>query len=53
LDQLAIKWNIQKRDDWNKVTSTMLLEEGGYFIEDYYNGSLQRGTEAFYKIDIK
>jgi hypothetical protein len=43
-DQLAIKWNLQKRDEWNRVTSEMVLKEGGYFIETYYNNSLQQGT---------
>jgi hypothetical protein len=42
-DQLAIKWNIQKPEDWNKVTYDMVLKEGGRFIVYYYNGSLQRG----------
>jgi hypothetical protein len=41
--QLAIKWNIQKPEDWNKVTCDMVLKEGGRFIVDYYNGSLQQG----------
>jgi hypothetical protein len=43
-DQLAIKWNIQKPEDWNKVTQEMAWKEGGYFINQYYNSSLQRGT---------
>jgi hypothetical protein len=44
-DELAIKWNIQKPEDWNKVTNKMVLEEGGYFIGNYYNTSLQQGTK--------
>jgi hypothetical protein len=43
-DQLAIKWNIQKPEDWNKVTNEMVLKEGGRFIVDYYNRSLQQGN---------
>jgi hypothetical protein len=43
-DQLATKWNIQKEDDWNRVTLAMVTKEGGYFLADYYNNSLQRGT---------
>ena len=43
-DQLAAKWNIQKADDWNKVTLAMVTKEGGYFLAVYYNNSLQRGT---------
>jgi hypothetical protein len=42
-DQLAIKWNIQKPEDWNKVTTTMVVREKGDFINRYYKGSLQRG----------
>jgi hypothetical protein len=44
LDQLAVKWNIQKPEDWHKVTIDMVLKEGGNFIVSYYNGSLQQGT---------
>jgi hypothetical protein len=43
-DELAIKWNIQKTDDWNKVTKEMATKEGGHFIGNYYNGSVQQGT---------
>jgi hypothetical protein len=42
-DQLAIKWNIQNVEDWNKVTFEMALKEGGHFIGKYYNSSLQQG----------
>jgi hypothetical protein len=42
-DQLAIKWNIQNADDWSKVTSSMVLKEGGGFIVQYYNGSVRQG----------
>jgi hypothetical protein len=44
-DQLAVKWNIQKMDDWNKVTAKMLLDEGGGFIKIYYSGSPRCGME--------
>jgi hypothetical protein len=43
-DQLAVKLNIQKKDDWNNVTIEMVLKEGGSFIRTYYGSSLQRGT---------
>jgi hypothetical protein len=43
-DELAIKWNIQKINDWNNVEAQMVFKEGGYFINSYYNGSLQQGT---------
>jgi hypothetical protein len=46
-DQLAIKWNIQKPEDWNKVTNKMVLKEGGRFIDRYYNGSLQQGINMY------
>ena len=52
-DQLAIKWNIQKPEDWNKVTVAMALKEGGNFISNDYNGSLQQGTNVpFSNVDI-
>jgi hypothetical protein len=44
-DQLAIKWNIQKPEDWNTVTTEMVVKEGGgHFITMSYNGSLKLGT---------
>jgi hypothetical protein len=42
-DQVAIKWNIQKPEDWYKVTKEMAFMEGGRFIGTYYNGSLIKG----------
>jgi hypothetical protein len=45
-DQLAIKWNIQKQEDWNKVTYDMMLKEGGSFIVHYYNSSVQQGNNV-------
>jgi hypothetical protein len=49
-DQLATKWNIQKLDDWNKVTTSMVVKEGGSFINSYYNSSLQKGTKHVYRM---
>jgi hypothetical protein len=49
-DQLALKWNIQKPDDWNKVTLMMAQKEGGNFISRYYNGSLTQGNIKNYEI---
>jgi hypothetical protein len=43
---LAVKWNIQKSDDWNKVTLKMLLKEGGNFIASYYNNSPTKGMDV-------
>jgi hypothetical protein len=48
-DQLAIKWNIQNKDDWNKVTGEMVQKEGGYFLSKYYKSSLQQGTMSWVK----
>jgi hypothetical protein len=42
-DHLAIKLNIQKPEDWSKVTTAKVLEEGGSFITDYYNSSVTKG----------
>jgi hypothetical protein len=41
-DQLAIKLNIQKPEDWNKVPTSM-LEEGKSFLAKYYNFSVRKG----------
>ena len=45
-DQLAIKWNIQRPEDWNKVTCDTMVRKGGSFINAYYNGSLKQGTNV-------
>jgi hypothetical protein len=45
-DQLAIKWNIQKPEDWHKVTNKMVMKEGGGFVTHYYNNSLKYGTNV-------
>jgi hypothetical protein len=45
-DQLAIKYNIQKPEDWHKITREMALKEGGSFITKHYNGSLRKGTNV-------
>jgi hypothetical protein len=50
-DQLAIKLNIQKLDDWNKVTTKTVVKEGGAFIVNYYNQSLTQGTNVSYYSD--
>jgi hypothetical protein len=41
---LAIKLNVQKLEDWNKVTHDMVMKAGGYFIGDLYNNSVAQGT---------
>jgi hypothetical protein len=52
-DRLAVKWNIQKPEDWNKVTHKMLIKEGGNWINHSYNSSLQQGkTSASCQTDI-
>jgi hypothetical protein len=47
LDKLAIKLNIQKPEDWTKVTTNMAVKEGGHFIDRYYKGSLAKGKSAY------
>ena len=42
-DRLAIKYHIQRPEDWNKVSTGTVLEEGGQFIKYYYNTSLKKG----------
>jgi hypothetical protein len=47
-DNLATKLNIQKPEDWGKVTGSVVMKErGGYFISNYYSGSLYKGIEMF------
>jgi hypothetical protein len=41
-DRLAVKWNIQKPEDWNKMSTKMVMSEGGNFIS-YYNHSVSKG----------
>jgi hypothetical protein len=36
--------NIKKASDWNKVTTKIVLKEGGSAINNYYNGSLKQGN---------
>jgi hypothetical protein len=43
LDRLAIKLNIQKPEDWIKVSTKLVLNEGGHFLKKY-DGSLIKGT---------
>jgi hypothetical protein len=50
-DQLAVKLNIQKTEDWNKVTLRMILKEGGSFITTYYNNSPQKGNNNILSLD--
>jgi hypothetical protein len=44
-EQLAIKLNIQKPEDWYGVLRSTILKEGAYFVSSYYNGSLVKGTK--------
>jgi hypothetical protein len=48
-DHLATKWNIQKPQDWHKVSHLMVMNEGGRFISTYYNNSLLQGKDRVYK----
>jgi hypothetical protein len=48
-EKLAIKWNIQKPEDWHKVTLRAAVKEGGHFITTRYNSSLQQGMNVFTK----
>jgi hypothetical protein len=45
-DQLAVKLNIQRPEDWNHVTFTTVFNEGGHFIGRYYNNSVKQGTDV-------
>jgi hypothetical protein len=43
-DSLAKKFNIQKPEDWYKITVDEVVHNGGSFIQRHYKGSLLRGT---------
>jgi hypothetical protein len=42
-DNLAIKMNIKRPEDWYRVTRQTVLDEGGNFIVRHYRGSHLRG----------
>jgi hypothetical protein len=42
-DGLASLLNIRKPQDWEHITTKLVLESGGSFVNSHYNGSLQRG----------
>jgi hypothetical protein len=44
-DNLAIKWKLQKPEDWLKVTIKNVVKEGGSFIHIFYNGSVLQGMK--------
>ena len=46
-DALAIKLNIHKPEDWYRVTRKTVIQEGGYFVPQYY-GSVTKGN--FYSL---
>jgi hypothetical protein len=43
-DEVASKLNIQKPEDWYRVTGKTVIKFGGHFIKRFYNGSLVSGT---------
>jgi hypothetical protein len=43
-DRLAVKLNIKKLEDWNRVTTAQVFEEEGWhFITSHYNSSWKKG----------
>jgi hypothetical protein len=42
-DKLAVSLNVKSPEDWYKVNVKTVLQEGGYFVNKYYKGSLIRG----------
>jgi hypothetical protein len=46
-DQLAIKLQIQKPEDWYNVHWKTVVNEGGSFVARYYNASLVQGTKVY------
>jgi hypothetical protein len=45
-DELAVKLNIKKPEDWYAVSNATVTENGGWFLNYYYNGSLLRGLSS-------
>jgi hypothetical protein len=43
MDQLAVKLNIQKPEEWYNVTCNTVYQEGAWFVQMYYGGSLLQG----------
>jgi hypothetical protein len=43
-DKLAPKLGVHRPEDWAKVTTKSVIEEGGSFVTNYYNGSLIKGS---------
>jgi hypothetical protein len=43
-DQLASQLDIQKPEDWHRITASMVIEKGGRFIKKYYGESLSKGN---------
>jgi hypothetical protein len=48
-DQLAVKLNIQKPEDWLKVKCKQVTDEGGSFVNAYYNSSVLTGNILSYE----
>jgi hypothetical protein len=43
-DQLSQELSIQKPSDWNEISAKTVLQKGGQFLNNFYNGSLRKGT---------
>jgi hypothetical protein len=44
-DNLATKLNIQRPQDWNRISTKRVVKEGGYFMKYYYRGSLTQSMD--------
>jgi hypothetical protein len=47
-DELAIRLNIKKPEDWYSVSVEKVMKMGGSFIHKRYNGSLMRALSGVY-----
>jgi hypothetical protein len=47
-DKLALSLNITKPQDWYFVDLKTIIQRGGYFVLDYYNGSLIQALNELY-----
>jgi hypothetical protein len=49
-DQLALKLNVKKPEDWFSVRLQTVLDNGGSFVKTYYNQSLVHGLNIYYYV---
>jgi hypothetical protein len=43
-DNLAVQLGVKNHEDWATVAVKNVVDNGGYFVNSHYNGSLIQGT---------